>query len=276
MSSMSINKIFEPEKQEIKLFQKLKEGNYKKIVLVSWHGAGDQCLIRSSFDKLRELFPDIQIDIAVLAGIGQKFIIPMAIEVGGDWREKLPEHYDLVVQINMPVEDLNDLSMTKSEICCERELGILKTCGYIPIKRKKLVALHFHNTAVSWLANVDEVIAKKIWDEIIEADCIPIETLFQHAFYNDTSKKFDFIDNHVRNWPARLDTLISLLGACDYFIGAVSGNFHLAMSLLPYEKVCLLEKDLKAPHFTKLPIKTIDIKNYIDGSIKSWLESFEI
>jgi len=270
---MSIAEIFEPEKQEIKLFQRLKEGNYKKIVLVSWHGAGDQCLVRSSYEKLKTLFPEIQIDFAICGGLGQKFIIPEAIEVNGDWRKILPAHYDLVVQINMPVEDLNDLSMTKSEICCERELGIPKTCGYVPIKRKPLVAVHFHNTSVSWLTNPDEETAKKVWDEINQAGCVSVETLFQHAFYNETSKKFPFTDNHVRSWPAKLDTLISLLGACDYFIGAVSGNFHLAMSLLPYENVCLLEKELKAPHFTKLPIKRVDIKDYKDGEIFNWLKN---
>jgi hypothetical protein len=265
------SELYEPEKQSIKLAQKLREGNYKKIVLVSWHGAGDQCMLRAPIKKLREMFPDIVIDVAVCKGLDQKFIIPEAIEVGGDWRETLQKEYNLVVQMNMPVERLEDLTMTKAEVCCEKELGIPLTSGHVAIKSKKLVGVHFHNTSVSWLANTDEPIAKKIWQEIIDAGCVPIETLFQHAFYNDTSKKFDFVDNHVRNWPARLDTLIALLSHCDFFIGAVSGNFHLALSILPYTKVCLLEKDLKAPHFTKLGIKRINVKEYQDGVIKQWL-----
>ncbi len=265
--------IYEPEKQDIKLAQKLKEGNYKKIILVSWHGAGDQCMFRAPLKALKEMFPNIIIDVAVCKGLDQKSIIPEAIEVEGNWRETLLKEYDLVVQINMPLEKMDDLSMTKAEICCETELGIPKICGHLPIRRKKLVAVHFHNTSVSWLTNPDEITAKKIWDEIIEADCIPLETLFKHIFYNETSKKFDFVDNHVRNWPARLDTLISLLGGCDYFIGVVSGNFHLALSLLNPNKICLLEKDLKTESFTKLPIKRIDIKKYQDGSIKQWLQT---
>jgi len=273
---MNIDKqseIYEPEKQDIKLAQKLKEGNYKKIVLVSWHGAGDQCMLRAPLEKLREMFPDIRIDVAVCGGLDQKAIIPEAIEVGGDWRETLPKEYDLVVQINMPLEKLEDLSMTKAEVCCETELGIPKISGHLPIKRKRLVAVHFHNTSVSWLTNPDEATAKKIWDEIIEAKCVPLETLFKHPFYNETSKKFDFVDNHVRNWPARLDTLISLLGACDALIAVVSGNFHIGLSVLGPKKVMLLEKDLKAEHFTKLPIKRIDIKEYQDNSIKEWLQT---
>ena len=259
-----------------KLTEYLDTSLYKKVLIQYWHGIGDACMAKILFKYLKEKYPNIKIDIGLARGLQEEFIIEDSVLLDGDWQEKVKtSDYDLVFSCHMPLEKLNDLSITKAEVCCEEELGIPKISGYLPIKRKKLVALHFHNTSVSWLANVDEKIAKKIWDEVIEAGCVPVETLFQHAFYNDTSKKFNFVDNHVRNWPARLDTLISLLGACDYFIGAVSGNFHLSMSLLPYENVCLLEKDLKAQHFTKLPIKTIDVKNYVDGSIKLWLESFE-
>ena len=273
-----MSEIYEPEKQSIKLAQKLREGNYKKIVLVSWHGAGDQCMIRAPLTKLKEMFPDITIDIAVCKGLDQKAIIPEAIEVEGNWREVLPKDYDLVVQVNMPLEKLDNLNMTKAEICCVEELGIPPACGHLPVKRKKLVGVHFHNTSVSWLTNPDEKTAKKIWDEIIEANCIPVETLFQHVFYNDTSKKFDFVDNHVRNWPARLDTLISLLGCCDYFIGVVSGNWHLALAILPPERVLFLEKQLKLECFTRLPIARVSIKDgeYQEGRIKEWIQNIVI
>jgi hypothetical protein len=233
-------------------------------------------MVRAPIKALREMFPNIQIDVAICRGLDQKAIIPEAIEVDGNWRDTLPLQYDLVVQINMPLEKIGDLSVTKAEVCCDEELGIPRTCGHLSIKRKKLVGVHFHNTSVSWLTNPDEATAKKIWQEIIDAGCVPIETLFQHAFYNDTSKKFDFTDNHVRGWPARLDTLISLLGACDCFIGIVSGNFHLALSLLSHEKVLLLEKDLSAPMFTKLPVGRCSIKPYQEGSISQWLKALTL
>jgi len=255
-----------------KLVEYLDTGLYKKVLLPAWHGIGDVCMLKVLLVTLRNKYPNIKIDLGLARGLQEEFIIEDAILLNGDWHETIKtSDYDLVFSCHMPLEKLNDLSMTKAEVCCDEELGIPKTSGHLPIKTKKIVAVHFSNTSVSWLANTDEPVARKIWQEIIDAGCIPIETLFQHAFYNDTSKKFDFVDQHFRNWPARLDTLIALLSKCDFFIGAVSGNFHLAMSLLPYERVCLLEKDLKAQHFTKLPIKTIDVKNYVDGSIKDWL-----
>lgn len=253
-----------------KLVEFLNTGEFKKVALVSIHGIGDQVMFQAPVRKLQKLYPNIEFKVALAKGLQEEFIFPEAIFVEGDWKTSFPD-YDLVFACNFPTENLEDLTKTKAEICCEEELGIAPICGHLKINRKPLVGIHLSNTSVSWLANVPEDAAKKVWNEIIEANCVPVETLFQHAFYNDTGKRFDFVDNHVRNWPARLDTLISLLGSCDYFIGAVSGNFHLALSLLPYTNVALLEKDLKAEHFTKYPIQTFDIKNYKDGAVRNWL-----
>ena len=258
-----------------KLTEYLDTGLYKKVLLPCWHGVGDIMLFKAPFEYLRKKYPDIKIDLGLARGLQEEFIIEDAVLLDGDWQKTVKtSDYDLVFSCHMPLEKIDDLTMTKAEVSCEEELGIPRTSGYLPIKRKPLVAVHFNNTSVSWLTNPDEATAKKVWQEIIDANCVPLETLFQHAFYNDTSKKFDFVDNHVRNWPARLDTLISLLGVCDYFIGVVSGNFHLAMSLLPSNKVCLLEKDLKAQHFTKDKIATCNIKEYKSGVIKEWLNGF--
>jgi len=255
-----------------KLVEHLDTGLYKKVLLPFWHGVGDAVMFKAPYLYLKTNYPEIQIDLGLARGLQEEFIIEDAILLDGNWQETVKtSDYDLVFSCHMPLEKLEDVNLTKAEVSCLEELGIPLTCGHAPIKSKKIVAVHFSNTSVSWLANTDEPIAKKVWQEIIDADCIPVETLFQHAFYNETGKKFEFVDNHVRNWPARLDTLIALLAHCDFFIGAVSGNFHLALSLLPHTKVCLLEKDLQAPHFTKSPIKRIDIRNYIDGSIKEWI-----
>lgn len=257
-----------------KLVEYLDTGEFKNIILICFHGVGDVVMFMAPLQYLRNRYPNIRIDVGLAKGLQQEHIIPDAVSVDGDWRTVFNESdYDLVFACHMPLEKMEDLSLTKAEVCCIEELGIPPICGHLHIKSKPLVAIHYNNTSVSWLTNPEEDVARKIWNEVIDAGCIPVETLFQHVFYNETSKKFDFVDNHVRNWPARLDTLISLLSRCDYFIGVVSGNFHLALSLLPYTKVCLLEKDLKIQHFTKLPVKGIDIKNYKDGGIREWLTS---
>jgi hypothetical protein len=263
-------------KEGKKLVEYLDTGEYKKVLLPCWHGVGDIVMFNAPLTYLRGKYPDIKIDVGLASGLQEEYILSDSVLLEGDWKETVVNSdYDLVFSCHMPLEKLEDDTLTKAEVCCIEELGIPPVCGHLSIKHKPIVGVHFHNTSVNWLTNPTEEVAKKIWGEVIEAGCIPVETLFQHGFYNDTSKKFDFTDNHVRNWPARLDTCVSLIGHCDYFIGVVSGNFHIALSVLPYTKVCLLEKDLKVGHFTKLPVKGIDIKNYIDGSVKEWIKTNE-
>ena len=255
-----------------KLVEYLDTGEFKKVLLPCWHGVGDIAMVNAPITYLKNKYPNIQIDLGLAAGLQEENIIPDAVLLQGDWKEAVSGmDYDLVFSVHMPLEDANNTDQTKAEVCCIKELGIPPVCGHLKINRKKMVGVHFHNTSVSGVANPSEEVCKKVWDEIIEAGMVPIETLFQHGFYNDSSKRYEWTDNNVRNWPARLDSCISLIGACDYFIGAVSGNFHLALCLLPYHRVALLEKDLKVGHFSKLPIKGFDTKNYRDGDVKTWL-----
>ena len=266
--------IYEPQKHLIKLAQKLREGMYKKIILVSWHGLGDQILLMAPLKKLRSLFPDIQIDIAVCKGLDQKFVFPEAIEVEGNWRETLQSEYDLIVQINMPLESPDNVSLTKAEGCCIEELGIEPTSGHERLIAKKLVGISYHCTSVPWVANADEDVAKKIWDDVKEAGFIPFECTMKHPFFNPENKLYPFVDNHIRDWPAKIETLAAMIGSCNAFISAVGGPFHLALSILGPSRVMLLEKDLKAGHFTKSQIVTANLKDY-QGEVKTFLEGLK-
>jgi len=260
-----------------KLVEYLDTGKYKKVLLPCWHGIGDICMFNAPLTYLRHKYSSIQIDVGLANGLQEEAILSGSVLLEGDWAETVKSSdYDLVFSCHMPLEKLEDTTLTKAEVCCIEELGIPPISGHLNISRKKIVGVHFSNTSVAWLTNPTEEVAHKVWNEIIEAGCIPVETLFQHAFYNDGSKKFDFVDNHVRTWPARVESLLALIGKCDYFIGVVSGNFHVALSVLPYYNVCLLEKDLKVGHFTKLPVKGIDIKEYKEGTVKEWLLSMRI
>jgi hypothetical protein len=268
-------KIYEPEKSDIKLVEFLKGKDYKKIVLVSYHGAGDQVMFKAPLRKLRSLFPNIQIDVAVCAGIDQNKIIPDAIEIGGDWRETLPDKYDLVVQINFPCENANDTTYTKSEICCIKELGIDPVSGYEKIKAKPLVGLCFQITSLPHLCNADEDVAKKIWQDVIDAGCVPFELTIQHAYHNPINVKYPFIDKTLRNWPPELDTLISVTAKCDAVISVVTGVFHIAMAVLGKEKVMLLEKEIPKGCFTHDFINTSNLKSY-DHEVFKWLRNLRI
>jgi hypothetical protein len=258
----------------VKLADRLNTGTYKRVLLIFGHGIGDCCQGKIVLNKLREIYPNIHLDVGVFQGIQQEKVFTDGVFIDGDWRERYAEpdykEYDLVYSWNFPMEHQHDLTKTKAEISCLEELGIPLATGYLPIKPKPLIGLHFNMTSIPEISNADEEVAHKIWDDVIAANCTPVETLFEHVFHNPVNKKYDFVDTHMRSCAPKLDTLISLIGSCYAMCCVVSGNFHLAMSILPSHRVMLLEKDLKREHFTKIPIATANLKNY-QGEVKEWL-----
>ena len=100
-----------------------------------------------------------------------------------------------------------------------------------------------------------------------------IDLANEHKKLTPVNKRYDFIDRHLRDIPPKISTLIGVLENCEKAICCVSGVFHTALSVLPPEKICLMERDFKAECFTKLPIKKINVKEYHDGEIKKWLQN---
>ena len=263
-------------KNGMKLTEHLDTGKFKSVLLPYFHGVGDVVMVLPIVKALRERYPEIKIDLGLCRGLDQETFVPDAVLLDGDWREKcLGFGYDLVFPLNFPIENLEDTSRTKAEQSCEIEVGIPPVCGHLPIKAKGIITTHFFMTSVPWVSNADSDTAKKVWDEIREAGYVPVDTYFTHCFANPANANFDWLeaDNNVRRWPAKLDTLIALLGTSRAFIGVVSGNWHLALSVLGPKKVMLLERDLKVGHFTKEAVDTADLKNYQEGTVKTWLNS---
>jgi hypothetical protein len=259
----------EPIKDGIKLFERLNSGEYKRVIILFGHGLGDCIMFVSIFERLRLMYPNIKIDIALQKGLDEEILYPDAF-LFTSVEEVLNQDYDLCIGINFPVE--TDPDLTKSELCCREELGIEPYSVYkqLPSFKSKLCAVHFNLTCLPGLANPDRDTAEKIWNEIREAGWIPIESHFEHTFHNPVNAKFDFVDCTVRRCQPRIGTLIGLLQHCGAFIGVVSGNFHTAMASMPHDRIAFLEKDIPVKRFTHEDIKIFDIKNY-QGGIKDWL-----
>lgn len=259
-------------KAGMKLVEHLNLGIYKKVLLPFFHGVGDVVMVLPIIRRLRELYPAIQFDLGLCKGLDQEVFVPDAVLLDGDWREKcLTFGYDLIYPLNFPLERPEDVTLTKSEVSCVEEVGIEPVSGHFPLKAKRLIGVHFQMTSVPWVANADEPVAKLIWEDIQNAGFVPIETHFQHIFHNPSNERYSFVDTHVRACTPKIETLMALLNSCAAFVGVVSGNFHMALSVLGPAKVMLLEKDLKAAHFTKEPLATANLKDY-QGEVKAWLE----
>jgi len=262
-------------KNGMKLAEHLDTGAYKTCLLPFFHGVGDVVMVLPILSALRAKYPHIQIDLGLCRGLDQETFVPDAVLLDGDWREKaLTLGYDLVYPLNFPLEDPGDTNWTKAEQSCLQEVGIEPVCGHLPLKSKGLVGVHFQMTSVPWVANAEPEVAEKIWRDIKDAGFVPIETYFTHVFSNPANPRYPFVDTHVRDCAPKIETLMALLGACRYFVGVVSGNFHMALSVLGPDRVMLLEKDLRREHFTKSDIATADLKNY-SGEVLAWLKSKE-
>ena len=267
----------EPSKDGKKLAEYFIDDTIKNVLIFFAHGLGDVIMFMKPFEALKNKYPLIKFDFAILRGLDQESVYSEAVLVDAqettDFSSDRFKHYDIVARINFPMSEGQE-KLTKGEWCCVHELGIDPICGHTILNcptPNRLVAVHFNITCLPGACNPDKETAEKIWNEILEAGMIPIESHFEHVFHNPVNTKFDFVDCTVRRVKPQVSTLTGLITSCAAFIGVVSGNFHVAMSVLPENKIALLEKDFTAPMFTKKDIKRIDIKKYKDGSVKEWL-----
>jgi hypothetical protein len=264
--------VIEPLRQDQKLAQVIEAESPKRVLLFFWHGLGDLIMFLEPYKALQTRFPKVHFDLGLVKGIGQEDLNPAFIGFTGDVDlEKLD--YDIVAKIHFPMSEGQEI-LTKGEFCCVHELGIEPVAGHsigLCAATNRLVAVHFNITCLPASCNPDEETARKIWEEIRAAGYIPIESHFEHTFHNPVNKKFDFVESTVRKCIPTVAKLAGLIKNSAAFIGVVSGNFHVALSVLPPERILLLEKDFTAPMFTKLPVGRCSIKPYTEGEIIKWL-----
>lgn len=270
--------LYEPFYNEVKLHDFLKTKGAKRVLLFFWHGLGDLIMFLEPYRALRAALPDVHFDLGIIKGIGQEEIVPDALGFTTDADlDKLD--YDVVSKIHFPMSEGQE-QYTKGEWCCIHELGIEPVSGHTigPCPTEsRLVAVHYNITCLPGSCNPSEAVAGQIWKEIRGAGYIPIESHFEHTFHNPVNKKFDFVDATVRGCRPRISTLAGLIKSSYAFIGVVSGNFHVATSILPPSRILLLEKDFTAPMFTKLPIGRCNIKDDIfkGGEVTQWLTALQ-
>ena len=109
-----------------------------------------------------------------------------------------------------------------------------------------------------------------IWNEIIQAEKIPMECHFEHIFHNPVNRKYDFINSTVRGSTSKLSNLIGLIQHSFAFIGVASGPFITSLSVMP-ARTFYLEKHHKLENYTRLVLPKVDVMNYRNGVVKEWL-----
>ncbi len=242
----------------------------RRVLLFCNHGLGDVLSFRSVFQSIKSKWPKIHFDFGINNSMGYDKIIPEAISISV--LEEHVKNYDIVYVIKYHMENFSDSGITKSEKCCLEEIGISPISSHLPVKKFPLISVHFNSTCMPQKLGCPELIAETIWREIISCGCVPIETHFIHRFHDPQNKKFKCVDMNCRDFNPCIDSLTSLIGSSFAFVGVVSGNMHLALSLLPPEKIFLLTNEINSGHITKLPISNASVTNY-KGEVLTWLEN---
>lgn len=271
-------KVIEPLYDEKKLSDYLKDKSVKKVLLIFWHGLGDLIMFLNPYLHLQNIYPDVSFLLAPPEGLGFEDVRKDICPVSADDLDHLEEkkEYDLIAKIHFSMSE-SQTKYTKGEWCCIHELGIEPVNTHHPpeIITNRLIGVHFNNTCLPGVNNPDKEIAEIIWNEILEAGCVPIETHFQHIFHNPVNEKFDFIDCSVRKAKPQISTLAGLIKGLKGFIGVSSGNFHIALSLLKPEQVLYLEKGAPLECYTKQKVAKVNINEgkYKKGEVNKWLNT---
>jgi len=226
------------------------------------HGLGDTIMFMPAFLKLKTDFPESTFHIHLECGQELEWV-----------SHRDDGYYDEIFHLDFPMSEGSGI--TKTEKCCQDELGIVPPVGDVGYFRKKqnpFVSVHFQGTALPWSVNCPKDIANKIWYEIIEAGKIPIEVHFEHVFHNPVNKKYPFIERSMRDIPATIEKLVATIQHSFAFVGVASGPFVVALSCMPHRLLYLQNKH-KIESYTKRKIPTVDLHDYGEGTIYQWLKT---
>ena len=250
-----------------KVCQYLDEGRYHRVLIKFCHGLGDAIMFYNTcYKALRKKYPHIEF--AYSTHYGQEELFGKV--------DKDPEHYDIAFSLGYPCSEWGLLDETKSEKCARVELGLT-----LPPEERyslpksfasPLVGLHFNSTSCPSF-DVPLEFGKKLWEQIIDAGLIPIDTHMRHPTDNPRSIVHDFEQcRKIDNIPASLDKLIGLISVCRGFAGVPSGNLICALSLLPPEKILYLSSEFSMNRHIHFKCFEMNIKKQYDpGKVNEWL-----
>lgn len=246
----------------------------KKILIYFNHGLGDVIMFAPAFKKLKEKYPNAQIDFLALQGV-----FP-GISSVNDYKG-ITLDYEYVFIPSFPSLTASSSKLKKGVFSAKYEVGVEideKLCPFKYIE-SPIVLLHFQSSSDPHLFNCDMELAKKIWNEVIDYGKIPMETQFIGAKHNEINQKFDFINNTTRSAKAKVSSLIGLIQNSYALIGINSGSLITSASINKYRTACL--NTFKGgfgeiSRFIDLPKNNIiDVENYRDGMIYEWLNSLK-
>lgn len=236
----------------------------KSILIIFIHGLGDTIMFLPIIDKLRKKYKYKNIKIDLLLANGQEAFFDSIQDNKG-----VALNYDYLFYIDFPW--VCNKKIKKGQYSAANEFGISigDELPKIPHVESPIVLLHFCSTSATDINNCDYETAKTIWNEVKDLGKIPMECHFIHQWHNWTNKKYDFIDNHVRDIKPEISTLVGLISNSYAFLGVPSGPLCVSAAVNKNRTACLQQINDINCYISMDNI--IDINNYKEGDVYKWL-----
>lgn len=266
-----------------KIYQYLKEGGGGRVLFIFNHGIGDLINFLSSYERLKELFPNYLFKIGTPNYRKNQCLYPDIISLDDNYRSMI-RYYRYIFRVSYPEPTIINRreGIRKPYLCNIEELGIPNFVwkpfrynnGFIYNKNSNLVGVHFTGNSNPKNKNIDFKIMEKIWKEIEEYGFIPFEVHMDSS--NVIDRNFpDFINesNSLRFEKPDLELLMNKIKDCRYFLGVDSGPLYLSCSILGVDKCIFLKNMMDINWYFPYTINEIDTKKYKSSDIKRVLQS---
>lgn len=252
--------IIHPVQEGVTLSSVMRPG--MKVCLIFPHGLGDIVMFRPVLDKLRRLFPDCMIHMAVKPGYPEL----------DDHDENI--EYDIAFHLDYYVataccED------TKNTLCCRLELGIEPPLDDTPSApkgfRSPWVGVGCTSICNPGQNTPSAFEASELNAGILEAGFIPLDTAMTSCGYVFPSRSP--MACSLRTVEGTYSKLVGIIERCHAFIGTISGAYHVAQSILPGRTLMLCPRAGEWRRLYRNAPVHVNMRDITRDAIRDWLLS---
>ena len=242
------------------------------------HGLGDLLMFLPYYEQLKQQYPDTNIQLVVTPD-KQKLI--------GDIPD-IKYDYLLYVPVHFNEEGGKFEGMTKPETGVVYDFGTkydpsLEYKDVLNLKRhlqktRPFVGFGFFSTHFPYETDCDEMLARYMWEGVINKGLIPIELQFYQSgnHHNIFGRRFAFAQTNTRHCKPNMDTLLAIAGMCRGIAAVSTGLFHLGAVMMPENTLYIKNQFELSCYTNRTDIREVDImrnKNQAKDAIDRWLAS---
>ena len=214
-----------------RLVEYLKPG-MRVLVKFDWHGVGDMIMFQPLYQKLKQLYPDVEFHLKGNSDHQYFYETPEA---------PVDIIFDITFRETTGIRDDGHF-WSKPEYCAVKELGIPwePSLEFSWKPDKWNTDLKIKDNCIGFIAQVQSCpdkglawdTAMFLWNRIKAKGFTPIEVTFRNLNKNAKNGKCSFIDYTCRDMEPTVENMISVIKQCKGFVGVNTGTFCAATCIM--------------------------------------------